>query len=131
MRRNQDIAARVCPRRTLLLHARQEGMLFGTTAEGARNANILDLRWNRPRFGLCGHFGRTVKTSITGNDFVANEVRRANCASSLLLAGVPCPLRRDRRRWVVCAFLPTGLSELRHAFLAAKSSVSFLRPAAK
>src|SRR5437660_12009551 len=52
-------------------------MLFGTTAEGARNANILDLRWNRPRFGLCGDFGRTVKTSMTGNDFVANEVRRA------------------------------------------------------
>src|SRR5437899_12668147 len=77
MRRNQAIAARVCRRRTLLRPARQEGMLFGTSAEGARNANILDLRWNRPRFGLCGHLSRTVKTSSTGNGFVGNEVRRA------------------------------------------------------
>src|SRR5439155_21617761 len=91
-------------------------MLFGTTAEGARNANILDLRWNRPRFGLCGHFGRTVKTSITGTTLLRTKSVGLTCASSLLLAGVPCPLRRDRRRWVVCAFLPTGLSELRHGY---------------
>ena len=52
-------------------------MLFGTTAAGARNANILDLRWNRPRFGLCGHLSRTVKTSMTGDDFCCEGSSRA------------------------------------------------------
>src|SRR5439155_11699842 len=97
--------------------ARPEEKLFGTNAEAARSGNILGLRWNRPRFGLCGHLSRAVKTQHSlGRPVGEWSVCELTSASSLLLAGVPCPLRRHRCRWVVCAFLPTGLSELRHCY---------------
>src|SRR5947208_17169480 len=109
-------------------------MLFGTTAEGAPNANILDLRWNRPRFGLCGHFGRTVKTSITGNDFVANEVRRAYLRilitfgwHALPAAPAPAPVGG----WRIPSNRPFRTTALlRRSFLAAKSNASFVPPPA-